>query len=83
MKKQAFWGRGIILIKRKWYVFVLILGCLLTLISLTIAYSNHFSGSQGMLFLLIGVPLLIVGIVFTPKIRKIVGFIIELFTRSI
>jgi hypothetical protein len=66
--------------KIKSNIVLIILGCLFTLTSLTVGYLNQFSGEQGFIYLLIGVPLLTIGIVFTPKIWKMLGYIMDMIT---
>ncbi len=75
--KQTLFSEVIILKKVKSNIVLMILGCLFIIISLTVGYLNQFSGNQGFIYLLIGVPLLTVGIVLTPKIWVILGYIMD------
>lgn len=64
--------------KIKSNIVLIILGCLSIATSLIIGYLNQFSDGQGMSFLLIGVALLAVGLVFTPKIWEKLGYVIDM-----
>lgn len=68
----------IILKKITTNIILIILGCMFVLTSLMIGYLNQFHDGRGMTFLLIGVPLLFIGIAFTPKIWVSLGYIIDM-----
>ena len=68
----------IILKKISSNIILIILGCLFVLISLIIGYLNQFHNGRGMIFLLIGAPLLFIGIAFTPKIWVSLGYMIDM-----
>ena len=70
---------GVIILKKiNANIIMIILGCLFIILSLVLGYSNQFSEGQGAIFLLIGVPLLVVDIAFTPKAPMLLWNIIDM-----
>lgn len=66
--------------KRKLNIIAIFLGLIFIGIGVFIGYLNNFQGDSGFIFLMLGVPLTFVGIVFTPKIWETLGYAIDVIT---